>query len=73
MHASLAITVHFDLICPWCLIGRHHLRHALDRFSRSHPEAVVNVEWLSYPLLPEIPAAGLPYQSFYERRLVRLC
>jgi predicted DsbA family dithiol-disulfide isomerase len=69
MSSTLAIDVHFDLICPWCLIGKRHLRTALDQFRRSRPDVAVTVAWRSRQLLPDIPAAGIPYQAFYERRL----
>lgn len=66
---NLSITVHFDLVCPWCLIGKRHLRTALEQFRRRHPEVAVAVAWRSHQLLPGIPPAGVPYQAFYEQRL----
>ena len=69
MSATLAIDVHFDLICPWCLIGKRHLRAALEQFRRTYPDVAVTVAWRSHQLLPDIPATGIPYQAFYERRL----
>ena len=69
MTNKLAVTVHFDLICPWCLIGKRHLRTALEQFRRLHPDVDVTVVWRSHQLLPDTPAAGIPYQEFYERRL----
>jgi predicted DsbA family dithiol-disulfide isomerase len=69
MRRSLAIEVWFDLICPWCLIGRRHLLNATGRFSSLRPDVAVSVDWRPVPLLPDTPREGLPYQSFYERRL----
>jgi predicted DsbA family dithiol-disulfide isomerase len=69
MNNTLAIAVHFDLICPWCLIGKRHLANALDEFSRRRPDVEVAIDWRSHVLLPGTPAQGIPYQSFYERRL----
>ncbi len=69
MSITLAIDVHFDLICPWCLIGKRHLRTAIEQFRGLHPDVEITVAWRSHQLLPDIPAAGIPYQAFYERRL----
>lgn len=69
MSTTLAIEVHFDLICPWCLIGKRHLRTALEQFRQLHPDIKPLVAWRSHRLLPAIPVAGVPYQEFYERRL----
>ena len=69
MNTKLRIDVHFDLICPWCLIGKRHLAAALQDFRRLRPDVPVELVWKSHELLPHTPLAGLPYQTFYERRL----
>jgi len=66
---SLTVETYFDLICPWCLIGKRHLDTALALLAQEHPDVAVSITWRSYPLLPDIPAAGLPFQEFYVRRL----
>lgn len=73
MHAGvdqpLRIDAYFDLVCPWCWIGRRHLADAVLRFSHKEPELAVETLWHGVQLLPDTPAEGLPYQAFYERRL----
>lgn len=73
MHAGvdqpLRIDVYFDLVCPWCWIGRRHLAEAMRRFNLERPGLAIKTIWHGLQLLPETPAAGLPYQAFYERRL----
>lgn len=69
MKPSLDIDVYFDLICPWCLIGKRDLTKALQQLQAIQPDLKPRVIWHSFPLLPDIPLAGLPYQEFYERRL----
>lgn len=69
MNPKLCIQVHFDLICPWCFIGKRHLDAALARFSQARPDVEVEVLWVSHQLLPDTPPEGLPYQPFYEKRL----
>lgn len=63
------IDVYFDLICPWCLIGKRHLASALQQLWAIRPDIRPRVIWHSFPLLPDTPLEGLPYQAFYERRL----
>ncbi|MBI2277939.1 MAG: DsbA family oxidoreductase [Dechloromonas sp.] len=69
MNQDLTIDLHFDLICPWCLIGKRHLADALHQLQATRPDLRPRVIWHSFPLLPDTPLAGLPYQEFYERRL----
>ena len=66
---ALTIDVFFDFICPWCWIGTRHLASALRTFATLHPEVKTKVRWRAYPLLPDTPAEGLPYQAFYLSRL----
>jgi predicted DsbA family dithiol-disulfide isomerase len=67
--STLAIEVSFDLICPWCLIGKRHLETAIAHLRGERPELEVAVEWLSMPLIPDTPLAGVPYREFYIARL----
>lgn len=69
MKRILPVEVYFDLICPWCLIGRRYLAQAIQQFQRLRLDVAVRVDWHSHPLLPGTPAGGLPYRSFYEHRL----
>jgi len=69
MSQNPSIYVWFDLICPWCLIGKRNLSAALELLGAERPEIEPHVIWRSFPLLPETPQEGLPYQEFYERRL----
>ncbi|CAJ0790355.1 hypothetical protein LMG7141_02354 [Ralstonia condita] len=66
---SLTVDVFFDFICPWCWIGTRHLSSALSAFEKMHPEVKTKVRWRSYPLLPDTPEKGVPYQTFYLSRL----
>ncbi|EYS97040.1 thioredoxin [Cupriavidus sp. SK-4] len=67
--STLSVEAHFDLICPWCLIGKKHLESAIALLGRERPDVAVQVEWRSYPLIPAMPPAGLPYRDFYVARL----
>ena len=65
----IRIDVWFDLICPWCWIGKRHLKDALASFNERHPDVGVAVHWHSVQLIPDVPPQGWPYKLFYEHRL----
>ncbi len=69
MASRLTIDVVFDPICPWCLIGKRHLAHALVQLADSEPDVTVQVRWLPVQLLPDLRDEGLPFMEFYIRRL----
>src|SRR6187431_2491724 len=66
---TLSIEVRFDLICPWCLIGKRHLDTALATLRAQQTDVMVDIAWRSYPLMPSIPKEGVPFAAFYRRRL----
>ena len=68
-NASVTIDVHFDFVCPWCLIGKRNLDAAISRFASLRPDVSVKVRWHSHQLLPDMPVGGVPYQAFYVARL----
>jgi len=67
--STLSIEVSYDLVCPWCLIGKRHLDTAIAQLRAERPGLVVDVEWRSFPLIPDTPLAGIPYREFYVARL----
>jgi predicted DsbA family dithiol-disulfide isomerase len=66
---TLSIEVRFDLICPWCLIGKRHLDTALAMLRAQQTDVTVDIAWRSYPLMPGIPKEGVPFAAFYLQRL----
>jgi len=66
---TLSIEVRFDLICPWCLIGKRHLDTALAMLRTQQTDVIIDIAWRSYPLMPGIPKEGVPFAAFYLRRL----
>ena len=66
---NVTIGIHFDLICPWCFIGKRHFEAARTRFAQKYPAIAVESVWHPVQLLPEVPEQGLPFAEFYERRL----
>ncbi|MFC5522549.1 DsbA family oxidoreductase [Polaromonas jejuensis] len=68
MAQELVIDVYFDLICPWCLIGKRHLDRALAALAQIDPEVAVDVLWHSVQLLPDLPVQGRDFTEFYIQR-----
>ena len=66
---ALEVEVWFDLICPWCWIGKRQLELALTQFSSLRPQRHVRVHWRSQQLLPDVPPQGIPFREFYLDRL----
>ena len=66
---TLGIETYFDLVCPWCFIGKRQLAMARERFAAQSPGIVVETTWRPVQLLPDVPAEGIPFADFYLRRL----
>jgi predicted DsbA family dithiol-disulfide isomerase len=69
MPSELTVAVYFDLICPWCLIGKRNLEAAIALLGESDPTLSVKVDWRSAQLLPRLPDDGVDFTVFYEGRL----
>ena len=67
--ATLSVDVWFDLVCPWCWIGKHSLDEAVARLRQSDPGLQVQATWHSVQLIPQVPPQGWPFDAFYEQRL----
>jgi predicted DsbA family dithiol-disulfide isomerase len=65
----LSVDVFFDFICPWCLIGKRQLEHALVQFRSRHPDVQITTVWHGVQLLPQMPVQGEPFAEFYRKRL----
>jgi len=66
---SLSIACAFDLICPWCWIGKVNLERALIKLTEQHPNVLIQIEWRSIQLIPGVPEHGWDFAEFYQRRL----
>ena len=66
---TVQVDVYFDLICPWCWIGKTHLDTARRQLAEHMPGVRVELRWHSVQLILQTPPQGWPYQAFYEHRL----
>ena len=67
--STVQVDVYFDLICPWCWIGKTHLGTARRLLAERLPGVQLQLRWHSVQLIPQVPPQGWPYQAFYEHRL----
>lgn len=66
---TVQIDVYFDLICPWCWIGKAHLGASRRLLTERLPGVQLQLRWHSVQLISQVPPQGWPYQAFYEHRL----
>src|SRR3546814_11424457 len=50
----MVIDIYFDLVCPWCYIGKHRLERALA----SRPQFRPAIRWQPFQLNPGMPRGG---------------
>lgn len=60
----MTIDVFSDVVCPWCYIGMARL----DRALQDHPGSAAEKRWRPFQLQPQLPAGGLPWRAFAERK-----
>ncbi len=55
----MQVEVWSDVVCPWCLIGKHRFETALARFREANPDAPeVTIAYRAYQLDPKAPAGS---------------
>ena len=55
----MQIEIWSDVVCPWCLIGKHRFDTALERFRAAHPEAPeIEISYRAYQLDPRAPVGA---------------
>lgn len=64
MASGITIEIYADIVCPWCYIGRAHLKEALDR----RPDLNATLRWRPFQLQPEMPAEGSDFRTVLERK-----
>jgi len=60
----LQLDVVFDVICPWCYIGKRRLERALGR----RPDLALDITWRPFLLNPDMPPGGMPRQEYLVRK-----
>jgi predicted DsbA family dithiol-disulfide isomerase len=60
----MEIDVFYDIVCPWCFIGKRRLFQALAR----RPGARPKVHWRAFLLNPHMPAEGIERDIYLIRK-----
>ena len=60
----MEIDVFYDIVCPWCYIGKRRLAQALAR----RPAADVQIQWRAFLLNPHMPAEGVEREIYLIRK-----
>ncbi|MGB0682274.1 MAG: DsbA family oxidoreductase [Magnetovibrionaceae bacterium] len=60
----LRIDVIFDVVCPWCFIGKRRLEKAIAL----RPHLSVDVYWWPFLLNPEMPRNGIDRRTYIIRK-----
>ena len=55
----------FDVICPWCYLGKARLARAV----KLRPDTPCEIRFTPFLLNPDMPMGGMDRQSYLERKL----
>lgn len=56
------LDVYSDVICPWCYVGKQHMKAALQVLAADGLH--FDVRWRPFQLNPDMPAAGVPRDEY---------
>jgi predicted DsbA family dithiol-disulfide isomerase len=59
--AVVRVDVFSDVICPWCLVGRHRFARAVEMLAGLHD---VEITWKPFQLNPWMPAEGMERSAY---------
>ncbi len=62
--ASVRLDIFADPVCPWCMIGKAELDHALE----SRPNHPFAITWHPFRLDPQMPPAGMPHVDYMKMK-----
>jgi predicted DsbA family dithiol-disulfide isomerase len=60
----MTIDVFHDTVCPWCRIGKAHLKNALSQWEGEEPEVAYHAFFLN----PDIPEEGYDFSEYMRAK-----
>lgn len=60
----MRIDIFFDLICPWCFIGKRRMETALAL----RPDLAAELSWQPFQLNPDMPVNGMPRKAYLDAK-----
>lgn len=58
------ITYFFDIICPWCYIGKYHIEQAFAQ----RPMLSYSIDYRIFQLNPDMPLCGMDRQAYLTQK-----
>ncbi|MCW8952377.1 MAG: DsbA family oxidoreductase, partial [Rhodospirillales bacterium] len=58
------VAFHFDVVCPWCYIGKRRLDAAI----RMRPSYRVDIVWRLFLLAPNLPRQGIERNAYLKEK-----
>jgi predicted DsbA family dithiol-disulfide isomerase len=62
----VTVNITSDFICPWCWIGHHHLRSAIEQAGLD--ESSLNISYAPFELNPTMPKDGLDRKTYRSKK-----
>jgi predicted DsbA family dithiol-disulfide isomerase len=60
----MTIDIYADIACPWCYVGRAHLKNALAQ----RPSLDVTLRWRPFQLQPNMPPGGRDFREVLSQK-----
>ena len=60
---QISVDIVSDIVCPWCWLGKKYFDEAVRKSGR-----IVDVVWRPYMLDPDVPAEGVDYKSYMQKK-----
>ena len=65
MSHKIKLDIISDVVCPWCVIGYHHLEAAIKELNLQFQ---IEIEWQPFELNPDMPAEGEELRAHVARK-----
>ena len=69
MKITLTVKIVSDVSCPWCAVGYHELKQAMNEFA-SEADSLLDVEisWLPFEINPDMSKEGQDVASYLQQK-----
>ena len=69
MRKTLTVKIVSDVSCPWCAVGYHELKQAMNEFASETDSSLdVEVSWLPFEINPDMSKEGQDVASYLQQK-----
>ncbi len=69
MRKTLTVKIVSDVSCPWCAVGYHELKHAMNEFASETDSSLdVEISWLPFEINPDMSKEGQDVASYLQQK-----